>query len=107
MIVGWNKVYTGTTLSDYALPYCCLYCRYNVTARVFAFGSGTASSPYSLDNDGAASSAERRAAKMAERTATRLVRSAACPACHRRDRGPIRRVQALLALECTAIAIVA
>jgi hypothetical protein len=71
------------------MPYRCVHCGYETTARAFAFATGTGISPYGIDDDGAEARAARSAISSARARATLAIRMAPCPRCRRRDRRPL------------------
>lgn len=95
--------YEASSLNDHVMPYRCVHCGYQTTARAFAYAKGTGVSPYGIDDAGAATRAERSAAANARALAIRSIRLASCPSCHRRDRSVLVRAYRDITLRALAI----
>src|SRR5258708_1566634 len=97
--------YEANTLADHSMPYCCVHCRYQTTARAYAFGSGTGISPYGIDDQGAEARSHRHAQAAAMAQAALSMRIAPCPRCHRTDRRAVFAVYRATLLVCLSLVI--
>jgi Flp pilus assembly protein TadB len=96
------KPYEASTFSDHVMPYHCVHCHYETTARSFAYAKGGIS-PYGLDDRGAEALADRYARVHAAARAAISIRIAPCPRCHRRDREAVVQVYRVTLVACAAM----
>lgn len=99
------KSYEASTFSDHVMPYRCVHCQYETTARAYAYAKGVGLSPYGLDDHGAEARADRHARASAAAQAALSIKIAPCPRCHRRDRDPLFEVYRTTLAVCAAIVI--
>ena len=73
------KSYEASAFSDHVMPYRCVHCHHETTARAFAYAKGVGLSPYGLDDHGAEARADRHARANAATQAALSIRIASSP----------------------------
>jgi Flp pilus assembly protein TadB len=97
------KSYEASAFSDHVMPYRCVHCHHETTARAFAYARGAGLSPYGLDDRGAEARADRYARANAAAQAALSIRIAPCPRCHRRDRDAVLEVYRSTLVMCAGL----
>jgi len=94
----------ASTFSDHVMRYRCVHCRYETTARAFAFARGAGLTTYGLDHRGAEARDDRHARAVAAQAAL-SIRIAPCPRCRRYDRKTMLEVYRVTLWACLAIVV--